>query len=71
MRILGMPQKPTYDEAGKVSAEDGVVHLDGPDGVDVRLTADAAEEVSDRLMDGVLEARGQLFFANKKKPRRN
>jgi len=55
-----------YDEAGKVSAEEGIVHLDGPDAVDVRLTIDAAEEISDRLLNGALKARGQVFFANKK-----
>lgn len=56
-----------YDESGKVSAEDGVVHLDGPDSVDVKLTVDAAEEISDRLLNGALKARGQKFFADKKK----
>ena len=60
-----MPSKTIYDEAGNVSAEDGIVHLDGPDAVDVRLTPDAAEEISDRLLNGVLKARGQAFFANK------
>jgi len=58
-----------YDESGTVSAEDGVVHLDGPDSVDVRLTVAAAEEISDRLLEGVLKARGQIFFADKKRHR--
>ncbi len=62
-----MSEKIIYDEAGKVSAVDGVVHLDGPDNVDVRLTADAAEEISERLLNGALEARGQIYFADKKK----
>ena len=66
MRLCRMPKKVIYNEPSKVSAEDGVVHLDGPDSVDVHLTADAAEEISDRLLNGVLTARGQLFFANKK-----
>lgn len=66
MRHLTMPSKTIYDESGKVSAEDGVVHLDGPDAVDVRLTPDAAEEISDRLLNGVLKARGQAFFAARK-----
>ena len=61
-----MFNKPVYDEPGKVSAEDGVVHLEGPDAINVHLTADAAEEISDRLLNGVLKARGQTFFANKK-----
>ena len=64
-----MADKPIYNEPGTVSAEDGVVHLDGPDAVDVHLTADAAEEISDRLLNGVLKARGQLFFADKKRRR--
>ena len=61
-----MEQDKVYDEASDVSAEYGVVHLDGPDGVDLRLTIDAAEEISDRLLNGALKARGQLFFAAKK-----
>ena len=69
MRLRCMPKKVIYDEPGKVSATDGVVHLAGPDSVDVHLTADAAEEISDRLLKGVLTARGQMFFASKKKPR--
>lgn len=62
-----MAKEKIYDEPGKVSAEEGVVHLDGPDAVDVRLTIDAAEEISDRLLNGALKARGQIFFAAKKK----
>ena len=62
-----MSEKIIYDEAGEVSVEDGVVHLDGPDGIDVRLTINAAEEISDRLLNGAMKARGQIFFANKKK----
>lgn len=64
-----MAKQPIYDEAGDVSAEDGVVSLDGPDNVHVQLTADAAEEISDRLMTGALKARGQVFFANKQRGR--
>lgn len=58
-----------YDEPGTVTVEEGVVHLDGPDGVDVHLTVDAAEEVSDRLLNGALTARGQVYFDNKKRGR--
>ena len=64
-----MSDKIIHDEAPKVSVEDGVVHVDGPDNVDVRLTAEAAEDLSDRLLNGSLKARGQLFFADKKKRR--
>jgi hypothetical protein len=48
-----------YDEASKVEAEDGEVIVDGPDGVDVRLTPDAAAETSDRLLDAAGIAQGQ------------
>jgi hypothetical protein len=42
-----------------VSAEDGEVVLDGPDGVDVKLTPEAALETSNNLLDGAAEAAGQ------------
>ena len=64
-----MTSKTIHDRAGEVSAEDGVVHLDGPDHVDVDLTPDAAEEISERLLEGVLKARGQIFFADKQRRR--
>jgi hypothetical protein len=49
-----------YDEPSEVKAEDGVVAVDGPDGVAVHLTPGAALETSDRLLDGAAEAQGQL-----------
>jgi hypothetical protein len=48
-----------YDEATKVSAKDGEVILDGPDGVDVKLTPEAAQQTSDNLMEGAAKAAGQ------------
>ena len=48
-----------FDEATKVSAENGEVILDGPDGVDVKLTPEAARETSTRLWDGAAKAKGQ------------
>lgn len=48
-----------YDEPTKVDAEDGNVVLDGPDGVDVSMTPDAALETSDRLLFGATQAMGQ------------
>ncbi|HEX8623306.1 MAG TPA: hypothetical protein VF718_15160 [Allosphingosinicella sp.] len=48
-----------YDEPTKVDAQDGKVVLDGPDGVDVMMTPDAALETSDRLMWGAAMATGQ------------
>lgn len=55
-----MTEEPeTYDEATKVTAEAGDVVLDGPDGVDVKMTPEAAKETSDRLLEGAIEAAGQ------------
>lgn len=48
-----------YDEATRVDAEAGNVVLDGPDGVDVVMTPDAALETSDRLLFGAAQAVGQ------------
>jgi hypothetical protein len=54
-----MDKKETYSEASDVSAEKGVVHVDGPDGVDVGLTPEAALETSNRLLEGASTAAGQ------------
>ena len=48
-----------YDEATEVTARDGEVLLDGPDGVDVRVTPEAAEQTAENLIDGAIRARGQ------------
>lgn len=48
-----------YKEASDVQAVDGKVELDGPDGVAVALTPEAAEETSDRLINEALRASGQ------------
>ena len=53
-----------YDEAGNVDADEGNVHLKGPDAVDVKLTPNAAEETSERLLEGSLKARGQRYFTD-------
>jgi hypothetical protein len=53
-----------FDEATKVTAKDGEVILDGPDGVDVRVTPEAAEETADNLIKGAAEAAGQRRFKN-------
>lgn len=52
-----------YDEASRVDAEDGVVIVEGPDAIGIRLTPRAAEETSERLLEGAFKARGQLHFS--------
>lgn len=49
----------TYEEASEVSAEDGDVFVDGPNGVAVTLSPEAAIETSDRLLNAGLMAQGQ------------
>ena len=61
-----MDDKTIYDSASKVQAEDGVVTVDGPDAVDVKLTPDAAAETSDRLLVGSMKAQGQKIRAKDK-----
>ena len=46
-------------EAGEASAESKVVMLDGPDGVAVSMSPDAAEETGRRLIAAAEEAREQ------------
>lgn len=43
------PSEP-FDEAGEVSVEDGVVLVDGPDGVAISLTPTAARTFGERLI---------------------
>ncbi len=47
------------DKAGQASAEQGEVVLDGPDGVAVSLTPDAAEQTGRHLIDAAEETRRQ------------
>jgi hypothetical protein len=61
-----MTKRPIYTEPGEVSVEDGSVALDGPDDIHVAMTPDAAEETSERLMTGVLKARGQRYFEDRR-----
>ncbi len=60
--LTDMHDDKTYDEATKVTAEGGEVVLDGPDGVDVKLTPEAAEKTSDELLRGAMEAAGQRLM---------
>lgn len=56
------PDAEIYDEPSAVDADDGAVRQKGPDAVDVRMTPAAAEETSDRLLQGAMKARGQRYF---------
>ena len=55
-----------YDCASEVSAEDGDVFVDGPDGVAVALTPEAAQETSERLLEQAATANGQRHFKKRK-----
>ena len=59
-----MTDQEIYDQPTQVDAEDGAVILKGPDAVDVRMTPSAAEETSERLLEGAMKARGQRFFSD-------
>ena len=63
-----MTESEVYDEPSSVDAEAGDVNVKGPDSVDVRMTPRAAEETSDRLMEGALKARGQRYFEDEGEP---
>ena len=60
-----MGDNKVYDEATTVSAEGGAVILDGPDGVDLRMTPEAADETAGRMLEGAAEAAGQRHFGDK------
>lgn len=56
-----------HDDPSEISAEDGEVIVDGPDGVAVTFTPDAAAETSERLLYGAAKAQGQRVAAKEKK----
>ena len=64
-----MPHREIYDTPSDISARDGVVTVEGPDHVDIRITPDAAVETSDRLLEGAMKARGQQHFGVRRAPR--
>ena len=54
-----MASKAPHADPSAVSVEEGEVLVDGPDGVAVAMTADAAEETGKRLLKAAAEARDQ------------
>jgi hypothetical protein len=59
-----MNDKQIHEQPSAVAAEDGDVLVKGPDDVDVGLTPEAAEETSNRLLEGSMKARGQRHLKN-------
>ena len=59
-----------YDTPSEVTVEEGNVSVEGPDGIGVLLTPEAALETSDRLLDGATEAHGQRVRAAEAKAER-
>ena len=45
------------EDAGKATAENGLVILDGPDGIAVTMTADAAARTADSLHEAARQVR--------------
>jgi hypothetical protein len=48
-----------HGQASDVVAEEGNIIIEGPDGVAVTMSPDAAEETARRLLRAVSEARGE------------
>ncbi|HEX6218777.1 MAG TPA: hypothetical protein VFZ35_05845 [Sphingomicrobium sp.] len=61
-----MPDKKIHDEPSEVTAEEGAVAVKGPGAVDVRFTPEAAEETSNRMLEGSMKARGQAYFTRRR-----
>jgi RNA:NAD 2'-phosphotransferase (TPT1/KptA family) len=51
-----------HDKPSEICAEDGHVLIDGPGGIVVALTPEAAAETSDRLLHAAAEAKGQSLM---------
>lgn len=49
----------SHSEPSEVNAEQGQVIVEGPDGVAVTLTPDAAEETGRRMINAASQARSQ------------
>ena len=56
-----------HSDPSEISAEEGEVIVDGPDGVAVTFTPEAAAETSERLLYGAAKAQGQRVAAKERK----
>lgn len=63
-----MADNKVSDEPIQVDAEDGDVVLTASDAIHLRLTPPAAEESSERLLEGAMKARGQRYFNDERDP---
>lgn len=70
VRFGRMTEKELFNKASDVTAKDGQVLVDGPDGVDVALTPEAAEKTADRLIENAVRAAGQRHFKEMKEGKR-
>jgi hypothetical protein len=62
------PPKP-LDRPSRVAAEGGEVLVDGPNGIAISLTPEAARETSQRLAEGAAQAIGQKSDGERPTPR--
>jgi hypothetical protein len=54
-----VPAHKAYDQPSTVTPVDGEVAVNGPDGVGLSMTPDAAHQTGERLRDAAAEARNQ------------
>lgn len=66
-----MADKKIYDKPSKVTADNGVVTVEGPDAVNVSMTPEAADETSRRLLFGAMQALGNKIPEAKSEDRRS
>jgi hypothetical protein len=65
-----MVSVPFHSEPSEVNAEQGIVIVEGPNGLAVTLTADAAEETGKRMIKAASEARRQQASPSPQAPLR-
>lgn len=58
-----------FDQPGEASVEQGLVLLDGPDGVAFAMTPEAAEATGQRLVDAAAAARDEASASPRDKGR--